>query len=567
MSSLSGILNIARSGLYASQLALQTTSNNIANAGTSGYSRQQVDLVESVPETIPCGQLGTGVTVEGVRRVRDQFLDRQYYQAQQLVGEGSSALAAWQQVESLLNEPSDSGLESSLTGFFGALTDLATYPEDLTTRQAVLEQGETLAADFNRLSNGLASLKENLGSDIEATTDQVNGLAREIADLNAQIQVVQIGGGTPNSLMDSRDLKLDELSKLIGVTTSVRPDGSVTVSLAGGAGLLVDHATATVLTASLDVAGDSYRLSAGQTSIHPQGGSLTALLAARNDSDGAIKSTTATLDELAVGLIGAFNRLQATGAGPLAPQSVTAALALDDPTASLESSSIGGELTLPGSLQLFVYDQASDEVVGGGKVSLAAGDSLDDVAAQLEALGLTATTDGGRLSLDAGAGRGIRFASDGSGLLGALGVGAFFTGENAATIAVSQALIAQPQLVATGAVDPAGGAVGSADNSVALAMAALQNSDWMDGGSATPVEFYAAGVGTVGTRVAALQRSVESHELVRDSVQTQREEVSGVSLDEEMVSLIQFQRAFQASSKVVQMTDELLSTIVNGLLS
>jgi flagellar hook-associated protein 1 len=166
MSGLFGSLGVARSALFANQLVLQTTANNVANAGRPEYSRQRVDLTASLPETLPVGQVGTGVTVAGIRRLRDQFLDQQFSKAQQALGEHTAEQSTLGQIETLLGEPSDTGLQASLSQFFTALRDVASYPEDATTRRAALEQGGTLASNLQRASAGLTDLKRNLESEI-----------------------------------------------------------------------------------------------------------------------------------------------------------------------------------------------------------------------------------------------------------------------------------------------------------------------------------------------------------------------------------------------------------------
>ena len=204
MSSLFGILSVARSALQASQLAIQTATNNVANAGTPGYSRQRVDLNESLPENLPVGQVGTGVTVNGIRRYRNEFFDRQFAQAQQALGERQAQQSTLEQIEAILNDPSDQGLQASLSRFFSSLHDLASYPGDLTTRRAVLEQGRILAGDLNRLNSSIVSLKRNIESELQSRVAEANTLLGRIATLNGQIQAVTVAGGSPNALLDQR---------------------------------------------------------------------------------------------------------------------------------------------------------------------------------------------------------------------------------------------------------------------------------------------------------------------------------------------------------------------------
>jgi flagellar hook-associated protein 1 FlgK len=279
-----------------------------------------------------------------------------------------------------------------------------------------------------------------------------------------------------------------------------------------------------------------------------------------------VKYAESRLDTLAASLIREMNRVQAAGGGSVGMGSVTAQYAVSDPAAALGAAALPFGITVPGSFTVFLYDEATGAVTGSGSVAVAAATSLNDVAAQLNGIGgLTATITGGRLRIDAAAGRSFRFASDTSDTLSALGVNAFFTGTNARTIAVSSALQADPRLLSAGIPDSVTGMVGAGDNRGALAMAGLAEQRVLSGGAASLTDYYAETVGVLGARTAAVNRLVESQGLVSQTIQNQREQVSGVSLDEEMIELTKAQRAFEASAKLVQVVDTLLDTVVNGL--
>jgi flagellar hook-associated protein 1 FlgK len=565
MSSLFGSLNVARSALFANQLVLQTTANNVANSGRSDYSRQRVDLVASLPETLPVGQVGTGVTVSGVRRLRDQFLDRQFIRAEQSLGEYEAEQTTLKQIEALLGEPSDEGLQASLSRFFTALTDVASYPQDYTTRRAALEQGATLASDLRRASSGLTELKRNLESTILGKVGDINDLLQDIGRLNGQIQTVVVAGGSPNDLLDRRDQAVDAVSRLVSVSRLDRPDGTLVLSLTGGGGVLVDGATVATLGAQLSATSDDYYLTLGGTAVNVTGGEMAGLLRSRNDTDGFVKYAQGRLDTLAATLIEQMNRLQSAGAASAGLQTATSQYAVGDPAAPLVSAGLPVGLTVPGSVTVFTYDTATGVVAGSATISVTAATTLNDLAAQFGSAGLTAGVAGGTLSLAAAAGQHFRFAGDTGDLLPALGINAFFAGTNASTIAVSAALRADPNLMAVGYPDPTTGIVAAGDNRAALAMAGLGDRKVLGGGSASLTDYYAETIGVLGARTATANRLVETQTLVAQTIRNQREQVSGVSLDEEMIELTKAQRAFQASAKLVQAVDELLDTVVNGL--
>lgn len=566
MSSLFGILSVARSALQASQLAIQTATNNVANAGTPGYSRQRVDLNESLPENLPVGQVGTGVTVNGIRRYRNEFFDRQFAQAQQALGERQAQQSTLEQIEAILNDPSDQGLQASLSRFFSSLHDLASYPGDLTTRRAVLEQGRILAGDLNRLNSNIVSLKRNIESELQSRVAEANTLLGRIATLNGQIQAVTVAGGSPNALLDQRDQALDGLANLVNITRTPQTDGTVHVSLTGGGGMLVNATTAATLGVQLSATSDDYQLTLGGTVVTPRGGKITGLLNSRNDPNDYVKYAQGQLDALAAALIERMNRLQAAGSGTVGVGSAATTNAASDPAVALGSAGLPFALTVPGSVKVFVYD-AAGVVTGSGTVNVAAATTLNDVAAQLGAVaGLNAAVAGGTLTVSAAAGSTFRFADDTSNLMAALGLNGFFTGTNAATIAVNAALDTDPRLLSTGAPDPVTGVVAPGDNSTTLAMARLRETAILAGGTATPHDFYAATIGVVGARTAAMNRQVESQDLVARTIQNQRDQVAGVSLNEEMTELIRFQHSFEAAARMIRAVDDMLDTVVNGML-
>jgi flagellar hook-associated protein 1 FlgK len=565
MSTLFGSLGVARSALLANQLAIQTSSHNIANSGRAGYTRQRVELAAGYPETLAVGQVGTGVTVEGIRRLRDQFLDQQFYRAQQTLGDEQARQNTLLRVESLLGEPSDTGLQSSLSSFFTALHDLASYPEDLTTRRAVLEQAEILAGDLNRLRSDLATVERDVEAEITQRVADANDLIAEIAALNNQIQTVTVAGGSPNDLRDRRSEALDALAELVGITVLEQPSGAVHVGLTGGGGMLVSGTVAQPLQVAPISPMADVRIELAGLPVTVQGGRMAGLLAARNDPNESVKRVEAELDELAAALIRGMNHLQATGAGSAGLREATSQWAVSDAATPLGSAGIPFPVTA-GQVTVFTYD-AGGAVTGQGQVAVTATTTLADVAAQFGGIpGLTAEVTGGRLTVRAAAGTTFRMAEDTGQLLTGLGVNGFFTGTDAGTIAVDPGVMADPRLLSTGQVDLATGIAGSGDNRAVLAMAALSERKLLVGGTATPSDFYAATVGVVGARAAAANREVEGQLLVTQAVESQRQQVSGVSLDEEMAGLIQTQRAFQASARMISVVDELLDLVVNGLV-
>ena len=241
-------LDTAVTALRAHQLAIDTAAHNVANADTEGYSRQEVAF-RAVPPAKqrynvrgnPQQELGLGVDSGRIRRLRDVLLDTQYRDVRKSRDEFNAEAAALSQAEVTLNEPSDQGLQALLTRFFNGFRDLATQPESVAARAATVEQGATLAAALNRTASMLNAQRTDLDASLDVKIEEINAKAREIADLNAQIRIISVAGGTSNDLHDRRDLLIDQLSGLAGVTIETKANDVVDVSIGGRR--LVDDVT------------------------------------------------------------------------------------------------------------------------------------------------------------------------------------------------------------------------------------------------------------------------------------------------------------------------------------
>jgi flagellar hook-associated protein 1 FlgK len=310
-------LNTGVSGLMANQLALDTAAHNVANANTDGYSRQRVHLVASDPYTYPSvnrsgvGQLGTGVTVATIERVRDAFLDLQIRQQTAVGGDWNTRSDELSKVESLFPEPSDSGLGAQLAKFWNAWQDLSADPTSSATRAALVEQSSTLAATINGVSGQLSSLVSGANDQVEIQVGQINDLASRIAALNQQIQRVTVGGDHPNDLMDARDQLLDQLNAIIPTTVQSAPDGTVSV-LIGGTDL-VSAIRARTMSTQLDAAGNLVPTWDSGAPVALGQGSLSALVGLR---DSQLVDYQKQLNELAKTVADEVNALHTSATYP-----------------------------------------------------------------------------------------------------------------------------------------------------------------------------------------------------------------------------------------------------------
>ncbi len=231
-------LQTALSGLIAHQRALQTAGHNAANAATRGYSRQRADLVSAGAGVVPAiwsttDGIGNGVQVAGIVRIRDEFLE-----ARALREAGQGALLRTQtstlgRVEMVFPEPSDVGLAHQLAELWGAFDDLANQPGASAPRVALLERARTVAEELNRSAAELANLHRASVEQADALVSEVNATAARVAELNGAIRNATAAGLNPHDLADQRDLLVERLGELVGVTTRQGELGTTDVFLGG----------------------------------------------------------------------------------------------------------------------------------------------------------------------------------------------------------------------------------------------------------------------------------------------------------------------------------------------
>lgn len=215
-------LNIGKTGLYAYKAALDVTAHNIANAETDGYTRQVVEMKagKAVKMNSPYGMAGTGVSVSGVRQLRNEYYDLKYRNNNTILGEYSSKSQYMTEIENYFNEISTKGFTTSFDSMYKSLQELANNPSSLTVRDQVINYGMSLAEYFNSLSTNLKNLQEDCNFEIKNAVDKINSIAQQIAALTKQINTLEVNGGTANDLRDQRNLLVDELSELVNVTVT-----------------------------------------------------------------------------------------------------------------------------------------------------------------------------------------------------------------------------------------------------------------------------------------------------------------------------------------------------------
>jgi len=505
-------LETAKRGMTAQQLALYTTGHNIANANTPGYTRQRVSFstAEPFPGTglnrpqIP-GQLGTGVQPGTIERIREEFLDLQYRSENTKLGYYSSLSSALAKMEDIMNEPSDSGLQNIMSKFWSSLQNLADHPENLGTRQVVASQGQMVAETFNYYYNSLDSIRKDLGNEIDKTVKNINSIVSQIDELNKQIASVEPHGMLPNDLYDKRDQLVDQLSSLVGVkVTAVKPN-QYGQPLPTAIGL--------------------YEIEI----IQKDGSSLSLL---------SVDNTT----------------------GASTPNELSITIEND----AIESVQVKGEslnnLTgkLQGLIESYGYHDENGDVKGHypemmeklNKLAYAFASEFNHIHQQ--GYGLDKTDPAGEF-FDLGDNMGSDYDE---------------TINYAQIIKVRDEIIKDPSNIAA-AKKPG---ENSGDNNNAFELADLKSKDFSDYSVPLPDDmsgtfdfYYAAMIGDLGVAAQSANTNLDNVQVLVDSVEYNRQSVSGVSLDEELTNMITFQHAYNASARMITVIDEMLDKIINGM--
>ena len=241
---MASLINIGMSGLNASQGALATVGNNIANANTSGYSRQQIVQGSGASQQVGGVFIGTGTTLADVRRVYNAYLDAQLQTTTSLNGDAQAYLDQIGSVDKLLSDK-NTGVSAALSSFFSSLQTSASAPGDMSARQLLLTNAQTLSNRFNSISSQLNQQNEGINSQLDTLTSMVNQHSATIASLNKQIAQATTAGNTPNNLLDARNEAVRTLNELVGVTVQEH-DNVYDITLGTGQALVQGNTSNTL---------------------------------------------------------------------------------------------------------------------------------------------------------------------------------------------------------------------------------------------------------------------------------------------------------------------------------
>jgi len=308
MSGLYGSLSVALSSLLASQQAMETSTNNVANANTPGYSRQRPDLVPGDPIVEGNLSFGTGVVLQRIESLRDPILEIQLNQETQQQSKLNTSLGALQQMQTMFSSAS-TGIGADITNFFTSLQQLSTDPSSVSLRQAVMTAAGNLATDFNTTARNLQTQRSNLDLNVVQTVNEINTLTAQIASVSQQIVNLENVHQNAGTLVDKQTSLIRQLSGLVDVSV-IQTEHGIALTTSNGTPL-VSGGQSFDLTGQTG-SGGLQRIVAGSQDITGAltGGSLAGLIQMR---DQEIPSLGSSLDQLAAGLAIALNTANRAG--------------------------------------------------------------------------------------------------------------------------------------------------------------------------------------------------------------------------------------------------------------
>ncbi len=442
-------LYTAFSGLTAAQAGINTASHNVANASTIGYTRQRVDLVSRTPYHQRFGTIGQGVDVAGISRARVASLDAQVRSSASTQGRLDVLANLLAGTEAVMGEP-DAGITASMSGLWNSFDELMLDPPNASARQHVISSLGELATTIGGVAEKWDIEAKSASNSLSVYVDRTNAMLREVADLNRQILDASGLPGEPNDLLDRRDVLMDELANIAGVTVSTMDNGAARVSI-DGLSLVSD-----VMVSPLSYDPATYEISHSSGAIVDVGGELAGF---QSYLQTELPGFQNALNTFARELADALNAQHANGFAP--------------------DGSPGGDL-------------------------------------------LTYTVGKEAISL---------------------------------TVAVSH----HSDIAAAGSGAP----VAEYDGVNAEALSALRQALAADGGTLTLDDAMRNVISFVGEMTAASVSGSRSQAALTSAAENARMQAHGVSIDEEMVNLITYQRAYEAAARVMTAIDQSLDTLIN----
>ena len=602
MAGLFDTFTIAKRGLSVQQGNINTSAHNISNASTPGYSRQRAVIETTRPfggtskfDSCIAGQVGTGAQITTIQRIRNEFIDYQYRDANSILGNSSVMETYLNKVQDIIGETSDSGLQGLMSKFFTSLQSLSSSSEKSDVKSVVLQNALTLSDSLNYTYNQLEKLIGDSQDELGNYTTEINGYLDQINDLNIQIRRVTAMGQSPNDLMDSRDYLLDQLSTKFGINIDKQSLNSIDVNSDEYDNLKLVNADpsdtdynrfSTVKSAEIvDNGTGSYTLKVQYYKLGDKN-SQPETIEIHGSDEKALNEIKNDLEQCRILIADKDGKCDLNGKNIDNAADLTAVKKSIFKTYEYES----GINNVPTS---------NDKIKGEIAANQAVQENIKNYMDQLDKVAATLAYTINAIQTGSDGSAGSDTASDY--LVFVVNGTDSDAGISAKNITVNKELLNDSTKLNCKPGDQSGNGA----NDRAMAMAALNtlkldfgnitssSSEWTrdtflsqagisfkDGDPAdaekniyltgsttgsTVVSYYASTISKIGSETSAASTKVSNQEAILTNLNNQRLSESGVSLDEEMTDLITFQHAYQANAKMISTIDELLDVVINGL--
>lgn len=563
--SLISSIQMSNNTLRAQQIGLQVAGQNIANANTPGYIREEVIFKPAPTQRVGGLLLGLGVQVHAVIQKIDKFLEERLRSATSDRRSAELQQETFLQLEGTVGELTNTDLSTGLSKFSATIQDVLSQPESIAARNLAVLEGETLAQDVSRLAQRVTSLRKDLNQRVTNSVFDINRLVSELGTLNIQIANTEGGDSSPSDavgLRDQRNLVLTNLAKLINIDVNEQPSGGVNVFV-GGDFLVLEGITREVAasqTSDRGVTVTTIQLKDTDSPLAISSGEVAGLVTGRDEILGGFLDE---LDDFARTLMFEFNKVFSSGQGLSGYQTATSAFPVSSASGALDSVNLPFT-PINGSFQIKILNkqtgttQTTDFFV---KLNGLNDDTtLTDLATQIDSLSAlsASVSSGGNLTITSNSPeQDFSFANDSSGLLAALGINSFFTGTAAADMAVASIFRDDPGKFAT-SNEGIGTGTGNA-----IDMVNLLDGETRTASGETVTGRYERLIGEVTQGSTVATAVAEGAEVFQNTLVGQQLGISGVSIDEEVVRMMSFQRTYQAAARYIGVISDLLDILVN----
>lgn len=556
------VLSTATWALHTSQTEIGVTGQNVANINNPNYTKETANIIAGPTQDYGRYSIGSGISVANVTSSFSSYLFNQSLDNNTSVASWTATSGELNQMNQIMNDTNGTGISNAISKFFSAFQTLSNNPADATARQSTVAAGQTLSAQISGAATSLGQMQINENSNIKALVPKINDISNQITALNKEIHQTENSGNVNNNARDQRNGLIKQLSGLTGISYFEQSNGEDVVMLKNGTPLVAGEA--------------AYNLSTGISKFNPQltniywnspngnqtditstisGGQLGALVASR---DGAVATALSNLNTLAGAITTGVNNLNASGYGldgstgvnffnPLTPGGAGA-------STNTGTGVITGTLINQGNVDTSQFNLAFDGTnytvtnKDQGNATALSGASFASVQSFFQQRGYSISMTGTPKAGDSFSVSAVNNA--------------------AVLMSVNSTVVNDVNKIAAGSTTQ----VGDGTNARLVGNLGTQKivgGAWSATGTtgSTGVyslnDYYASAVGSVGTQTKTATDNVTLYQGSAAQTSNLIEQSSGVNMDEEMVNLVKFQNAYQASAKTITIVDQMLKTLMN----